>query len=84
MMKLLREVGVDNNDVGWYQSTYLGSYVNKDTVLHQLQYQEALPASVLLIYDGVRTGQGQLAIKALRLSDAFCDAFRAKRISPDA
>jgi hypothetical protein len=26
MMRCLREINVDNNTVGWYQSTYLGSY----------------------------------------------------------
>ena len=83
MMKALREVGVDNNQVGWYQSTYLGSYVTKDTVQHQFEYQEALPASVLLIYDGVRTAQGQLSIKALRLSDEFCSAYRSRKIGAD-
>jgi hypothetical protein len=41
---------------------------------------------VLIIYDGVRTAQGQLSIKALRLSDAMCDALRGKKgaLSADA
>ena len=39
--------------------------------------------SVVLIYDSVRTVQGQLAIKALRLTDQFCDAHRSKRISAE-
>ena len=83
MMKALREVNVDNNVVGWYQSTYLGSYCTRDTILHQFEFQENLPNCVVLIYDGVRTAQGQLALKALRLTDSFCDAFRAKRITAE-
>jgi translation initiation factor 3 subunit H len=83
MMRALREVNIDNNHVGWYQSTYLGSYCTKDTILHQFDYQESLPFSVLLVYDGVRTSQGQLSIKALRLTDTFCDAYRNKRINVD-
>jgi translation initiation factor 3 subunit H len=113
MMKALRKVNVDNNRVGWYQSTFLGSYCTKDTILHQFEYQESLPnrfvldsiansegtklplacfacrafapliSSVVLIYDSVRTAQGQLAIKALRLTDQFCDAHRSKRITAE-
>ena len=83
MLKALREVNVDNNVVGWYQSTYLGSYCTKDTILHQFEFQENLPNSVVLIYDSVRTAQGQLALKALRLTDSFRDAFRSKKIALD-
>ena len=43
MLKALRKVNVDNNSVGWYQSTFLGSYCTKDTILHQFEYQESLP-----------------------------------------
>lgn len=32
MMTRLREVGVDSNTVGWYTSTYLGSFVNDSLV----------------------------------------------------
>jgi hypothetical protein len=42
-----------------------------------------IACSVVLIYDSVRTAQGQLAIKALRLTDQFCDAHRAKRITAE-
>lgn len=83
MLKALRKVNVDNNSVGWYQSTFLGSYCTKDTILHQFEYQESLPNSVVLIYDSVRTVQGQLAIKALRLTEQFCDAHRSKRITAE-
>jgi hypothetical protein len=43
MMKALRDVKVDNNAVGWYQCTYLGSYCTKDTIAHQAGFQEAIP-----------------------------------------
>ena len=84
LMKALREVNVDNNAVGWYQSTYLGSYFTKDTILHQFEFQEQLPNSVVLIYDSVRTAQGGLSLKALRLTDGFMDSYRRKRISAEA
>lgn len=43
----------------------------------------SMQCSVVLIYDSVRTVQGQLAIKALRLTDQFCDAHRSKRITAE-
>ena len=83
MMTALREVNVDNNTVGWYQSSYMGSYCTKDTIVHQLQYQETLPNSVVIIYDGVKTAQGTLSIKALRLTDAFCDKYKGAGTGAD-
>jgi len=32
MMRCLREVNVDNNTVGWYQSTFLGTYLNESMI----------------------------------------------------
>jgi len=39
MMRCLREVNVDNNTVGWYQSTYLGSYQTVELIETFLNYQ---------------------------------------------
>ena len=93
MMRALRDVKVDNNSVGWYQCSYLGSFCTKDTIAHQVRmgagqppaaarrrapchaltatlfprpqvdFQTAIPGSVLIVYDGLRTGLGQLAVK---------------------
>jgi len=80
MMRALRDVKVDNNSVGWYQCSYLGSYCTKDTIAHQVDFQTAIPNSVLVVYDGVRTGLGQLAVKAVRLTDAFMNAVKRGKI----
>ena len=40
MMKMLREVNVDNNCVGWYKSIYLGSFCQTPLVETQVNYQE--------------------------------------------
>jgi len=37
MMRALRDVKVDNNSVGWYQCSYLGSFCTKDTIAHQVR-----------------------------------------------
>ena len=35
---MLREVNMDNNCVGWYQSMFLGTYNNTTVIETQLQY----------------------------------------------
>mmetsp|Transcript_6606 Transcript_6606/g.9648 ORF Transcript_6606/g.9648 Transcript_6606/m.9648 type:complete len:336 (+) Transcript_6606:92-1099(+) len=70
MMKMLREVNVDNNCVGWYQSMYLGSYSTQTLVENQLSYQTDLsPNAVVVLYDPVQTSHGRLTLKCLRLTD---------------
>ena len=41
MMKMLRDVNVDNNCVGWYQSMYLGTMYTPDVISCQYSYQSA-------------------------------------------
>ena len=50
MMKKLREVHVDHLHVGWYQSTYLGSFINRNFVEAQYAYQNSIEESVVLVY----------------------------------
>lgn len=70
MMRMLREVNVDNNCVGWYQSMYLGSYSTSSLLESQLQYQTDLsPNAVVLLYDPMQTTHGNLMLKCLRLTD---------------
>lgn len=50
-MKNLRDVNVDNNMVGWYQSTYLGSFLSDAVFVEtQLSYQENLSEFVVIVY----------------------------------
>merc|ERR1711976_206311 len=69
MMKMLREVNVDNNCVGWYQSMYLGSYSTSSLVENQLSYQTDLsPNAVVILYDPMQTSNGNLVLKCYRLT----------------
>jgi translation initiation factor 3 subunit H len=77
MMKCLREVNVDSNIVGWYQTSYLGSFVSASMLETQFTYQSAVARSVLLLYDPVRTKQGALSLRAFRLSRQTMELFRA-------
>jgi len=77
MMKMLREVNMDNNCVGWYQSMFLGTYNNLSVIENQLQYQENLSDNtVVILYDPIQTANGSLTIKAFRLSEAFIQIYR--------
>jgi translation initiation factor 3 subunit H len=76
MMRCLREVNVDNNTVGWYSSTYMGSFLNESTLETQYNYQHTISKSVVLIYDPLKTSQGILALKAFRLTQAFMEIYK--------
>ena len=70
MMKMLREVNVDNNCVGWYQSMYLGAYSSSSVVETQLSYQTDLsPNAVVVLYDPMQTTHGNLVLKCYRLTE---------------
>jgi translation initiation factor 3 subunit H len=83
MMRHLRLVNIDHNTAGWYQSTYFGSYISQSTIETQFSYQEAIDKSVLIVYDPVRSDQGYLALKALRLTPSFMQIYREHRFSID-
>ena len=53
MMRRLRAVNIDHLHVGWYQSTYLGNYINKTLLESQFGYQSSIEESVVLIYGEV-------------------------------
>ena len=75
MMQCLREVNVDNNTVGWYQSTYFSSFIDDSCIDTQFNYQ-------------ARRGAGQgwgrsLAARHAR-THARTHAHGARRVTRDA
>ena len=46
MMQCLREVNVDNNTVGWYQSTYFSSFIDDSCIDTQFNYQVRRPQRI--------------------------------------
>eukprot|EP00163_Fabomonas_tropica_P015126 TRINITY_DN275_c0_g2_i1.p1 TRINITY_DN275_c0_g2~~TRINITY_DN275_c0_g2_i1.p1 ORF type:complete len:361 (-),score=96.85 TRINITY_DN275_c0_g2_i1:2018-3001(-) len=76
-MRSMREVNVDNNTVGWYQSTYLGSWLSEQNIEDQYLYQSSIPTSVLFIYDPLRSSEGALALRAYRLTDRFMEVYKS-------
>lgn len=79
MMDMLEEVKVDNNCVGWYQSTNLGTICTNDLINDQYSYQSSdklFTSTVVIIYDPILSKNGRLVLKAFRLSDKYMDMKR--------
>jgi len=74
MMRMLREVNVDNNCVGWYQSMYLGIYSTAALLENQFSYQTDLsPNAVVILYDPMQTAHGNLMLHCYRLTEECLD-----------
>ncbi|ETV75565.1 hypothetical protein H257_09989 [Aphanomyces astaci] len=85
MMKNLREVNMDNNKVGWYQSALNSTFSTTATIEYQFQYQRNLGQNAIcIVYDPVETTKGTLAIKAFRLTSAFFDQYKSQVFTKEA
>jgi len=75
MMICVRNVNIDHQVVGWYQSSgsQMGSFLTMQWIDTQFSYQDNLQNVVCLVYDPVRTESGTLGIRAYRLSKAFVE-----------
>jgi len=79
MMRCLREVNVDDNHVGWYQTTRLGNAGYMELIETFLSYAENLEKCVCLVYEPGKSGQGVLSIKAVQVTAAFAALYRQYR-----
>lgn len=81
MMKMLRDVNIDNNCVGWYQSMYMGTICTNDVVNYQHSYQsseELSENSIVIMYDPFLSRKGEIILKAFRLSEKFMEIKKEK------
>ncbi|OZJ05108.1 hypothetical protein BZG36_01402 [Bifiguratus adelaidae] len=85
MMRCLREVNVDNNTVGWYRSATLGTFMDLTLIDTQYNYQTSLSSkSVVIIHDVSKSAaQGNLELKALRLTDKFMKLYADKKFTTE-
>lgn len=78
MIKMMREVNVDAQNIGWYTSANLGNFVTTSFIENQFFYQsQANERTVALVHDVSRSAQGALSLRAFRLSTAFMAAYKA-------
>lgn len=78
MMWCAREVNIDHQVVGWYQSTgsQMGSFISSQWIETQYNYQNLFSNIVCLVYDPVRTEEGTLSVRAYRLTKPFMAVMR--------
>ncbi|KAG5438035.1 hypothetical protein PCANB_000382 [Pneumocystis canis] len=75
MMRCLKEIGADNNVVGWYQSSHSGTFINTNLIENQFSYHQALnDRTVVLIHDASQSTYESLSLKAFRLTPSFIAA----------
>ena len=84
MMRCLREVNVDNNTVGWYQSTYFSSFIDEACVETQFNYQSNIKSCVVLIYDPSRARSSGIALRAFRLTETFMSLYAQGKVTFEA
>ena len=84
MIKNLREVNVDSNNVGWYTSAAMGNFVTANMVENQFFYQKELnERTVALVQDISRSSQGSLSLRAFRLSPSFMVQFKEGKFTTE-
>lgn len=82
MIKMLREVNVDANNVGWYTTANMGNFFNMNVLENQYHYQKELnERTVALVHDVSRSAQGTLSLRAFRLSPQFMTAFKENKFT---
>lgn len=83
MIRNLKEVNVDANNVGWYTSATMGNFLNINFVENQVHYQKENENTVALVYDASKSSQGNLTLRAFRLSTAFMAAYKEGKFTTE-
>jgi translation initiation factor 3 subunit H len=84
MIRMLREVNVDAQSVGWYTSANMGNFCNSNFIENQYSYQRDLnERTVALVNDVSRSSQGSLSLRAFRLSPPFMAAYKENKFTTE-
>ncbi|KAK4040262.1 eukaryotic translation initiation factor 3 subunit-like protein [Parachaetomium inaequale] len=83
MIRHLKEVNVDANNVGWYTSATMGNFINLSFIENQYHYQRDNDQTVALVHDVSRSSQGALSLRAFRLSPEFMAAFKEGKFTTE-
>ncbi|EEU43189.1 uncharacterized protein NECHADRAFT_62738 [Fusarium vanettenii 77-13-4] len=83
MIRHLKEVNVDANNVGWYTSATMGNFVNLSFIENQFHYQKDNEHTVALVYDASKSSQGNLTLRAFRLTPAFMTAYKENKFTTE-
>ena len=83
MIKHLKEVNVDANNVGWYTSATMGNFVNIGFIENQWHYQKDNERTVALVHDVSRSSQGSLSLRAFKLAPAFVTVYKEGKFTTE-
>ena len=84
MIRMLREVNIDANNVGYYTSANMGNFLNLNVIENQYFYQKDMnETAVTLVHDVSRSSQGPLSLRAFRLSPQFMTAFKENKFTAE-
>lgn len=83
MIRHLKEVNVDANNVGWYTSATMGNFVNLSFIENQYHYQRENEKAVALVHDVSRSSQGALSLRAFRLTPTFIAAYKEGKFTTE-
>lgn len=86
MIRHLKEVNVDANNVGFYTSATMGNFINMSFIENLYHYQRDATSgasAVGLVYDVSRSSQGSLNLRAFRLSPAFVAAYKEGKFTTE-
>lgn len=84
MLRKFRNMNIDYELIGFYQAHPFGACFSQDTVDSLYEYQTTFQDGVVLIYDPVKTRQGQLSMNAYRLSIPALELCQKGDWSPEA
>lgn len=83
MIRHLKEVNVDANNVGWYTSATMGNFLNMSFIENQYHYQKDNAGAISLVYDASKSSQGNLTLRAFRLTTSFMNAFKEGKFTTE-
>jgi len=83
MIRHLKEVNVDANNVGWYTSAAMGNFINIGFVENMYHYQRDNPRVVGLVHDVSRSSQGALSLRAFKLTPTFMAAYKEGKFTTE-
>lgn len=83
MIRHLKDVNVDANNVGWYTSATMGNFVNLNFIENQFHYQKDNAQAVGIVYDASKSSQGNLTLRAFRLSAPFMAAYKEGKFTTE-
>lgn len=83
MIRHLKEVNVDANNVGFYTSATMGNFINLNFIENLYHYQQASVSNVALVHDASRSSQGTLSLRAFRLTSTFQAAYKEGKFTTE-